>query len=129
MAMRGSCRRPFGRRHRRRGRILVSNGAGFGILDEKIDLVVLRAPIDRSDNDAGELAGPMNGGGLPIVLQHSDEMIARLEPHIVESGDEGGNLSVPFSIAQPLRTIDDRERNGVARHAGNKARAEIKHVH
>jgi hypothetical protein len=69
-------RRPLAGRHRRRRRILVGNGASFGILDEKIDLVVLRAPIDWSDDDTGELAGTVNGGGLPIVLQHTDEMIA-----------------------------------------------------
>jgi hypothetical protein len=69
----------------------------------------------------------MNGGGLPIVLQHGDEMIAGLEPDFVESGNEGRNLAVLCAVTLPLWAVDDCERIGIARYARDKARAEIKH--
>ena len=111
---------PFGAYDRRGGDILVGDGAGFGILDVKVDLVILGAPVDGGDNDSGELAGPMNGGGLPIVLQHGDEMVAGLEPDFVESGNERGNLAEPFPLGQTLRAVDNCERIGIAHYARDK---------
>ena len=42
------------------------------------------APVDRRDDDAGELAGPVEGRRLPAILQHGEQMIAGLESEIVE---------------------------------------------
>src|SRR5271155_4426887 len=41
--------------------VLVDYGTRFRILDAEIEFVGLGAPIHRSDDDAGELAGPMHG--------------------------------------------------------------------
>ena len=51
----------------------------------EIELGGGRAPIDRRDDDAGELAGPVQGRGLPAILQHREQMIAGLEPELGEA--------------------------------------------
>jgi hypothetical protein len=70
------------------GNILVDDRAGFGILDAEIDLLTRRAPVHGRDDDASELAGPVDGCCLPAILQHGEEMIAGLETELVEGGDE-----------------------------------------
>ena len=56
-----------------------------------------------------------------------DQMVAGLEPEPVEARDQRGNPPVPLRIGQPHVAIDDGERVRIARHAGEKARAKIKH--
>jgi hypothetical protein len=70
------------------GNVLVNDRAGFGIVDAEIDLLTRRAPVHRRDDDAGELAGPVDGRCLPAILQHGEELIAGLETEFVEGGDE-----------------------------------------
>ena len=69
--------RRLGRMHRRRGGVLVHDRHRHGIVEAEIELVGARAPIERRDDDAGELARPVDGRRLPAVLQHGDQMIAR----------------------------------------------------
>ena len=70
------------------GNVLVNDRAGFGILDAEIDIFTRRAPVHRRDDDAGELAGPVDGRCLPAILQHGEEMIAGLETELVEGGNK-----------------------------------------
>ena len=109
------------------GNVLIDDGLGFGILNAEIDLVILGAPIQRRDDDAGELTGPVDGGGLPAVLQHRDQMIAGLQSDLVERGDQRGNFRVPLPVGQPQLAVDNGQRFGIAVDARNKAGAEVKH--
>src|SRR5262249_30174903 len=79
------------------------------------------------DDDAGELTGPVDTRRLVAVLQHGHEVIARLQLQLVEAFDQRRNLPVPRRIRQPHLAVDDRDRLRVARHAGEKAGAEVKH--
>src|SRR6266404_1325399 len=85
------------------------------------------APIERGDDDAGELARPMDRRRLPAILQHSHEMVASFESERVEAGNERRNFFVPSAVGETDIAVDDRERVRVARDAGEEARAEIKH--
>ena len=67
-AMRGSVAAPARAVTALRGNVLIDEGASFGIVDTEIDLVVLGAPIHRRDDDAGELAGPVQRGRLPAYF-------------------------------------------------------------
>src|SRR5262249_4526330 len=69
----------------------------------------------------------MDGRSFPAVLQHGDEVVARLELQLVEALDQCGNLPKPSGIGQSHVAVDDGERLRVARHAGEKAGAEVKH--
>src|ERR1700730_18633089 len=85
------------------------------------------APIERGDDDAGELARPMDRRCLPAILQHRPEMVAGFKHERVESGTKRPNFFVPSAVGKPTIAVDDRERGRVARDAGEEARAEIKH--
>ena len=106
---------------------LVHHRLGLGILGAEIDLVGLGAPVDRRDHDAGELAGPVQRGRLVAILQQGEQTVARLEPHGIEAGDQGGDAPVPLRIGQSHVAVDDGECIRVARNARQEARAEIKH--
>ena len=106
---------------------LIDQRLGLGVGEAIVELVRGRAPVQRRDDDAGELAGPMDGRRLPVVLQHRDQMVAGLEPQPVEARDQRGNPPVPLRIGETHVAIDDGERVRVARNAGQKARAKIKH--
>ena len=118
----------LGRRlHRVRRHRLIDQRLGLGVVEAIVELVGGRAPVQRRDDDAGELAGPMDGRRLPVVLQRRDQMVAGLEPEPVEARDQRGNPPVPLRIGQAHLAIDDGERVRVARHAGQKAGSKIKH--
>ena len=106
---------------RLRGHVLVGDGLGLGVGQIEIEFARGRAPIHRRDDDAGELAGPMQGRGLPAVLQRGDEMIAGLQPDRVEARDQRRNAPVPLRVGQPQLAIDDRQRMRIAGDAGEKA--------
>ena len=106
---------------------LIDQRLGLGIGEAIVELVGGRAPVQRRDDDAGELAGPMDGRRLPVVLQRRDQMVAGLQPEPVEARDQRGNPPVPLRIGEAHVAIDDGERVRVARNAGQKARAKIKH--
>ena len=97
------------------------------ILEAEIELVRARAPIDRRDDDAGELAGPVDGRRLPAVLQHGDEMVAGGKPDLVKAGDQRRDAPIPLAIVEANVAVDDRQRIRIACDAGEKAGAEIKH--
>ena len=107
--------------------LLVHDRLGFGVIEAEIQFARAGAPIERRDDDAGELACPVDRRRFPPILQQRDEMVARVESKIVEAGDKRRNLSVPGVIGQPQLTVDDRQRVGITRHTGKEARAEIKH--
>jgi hypothetical protein len=70
------------------GNVLVDDRVGFGVLDAEIDFLAGRAPVHRRDDDAGELAGPVDSRRLPAILQKGKEMIAGLETNLVKGGNE-----------------------------------------
>ena len=109
------------------GDVLVDQRPWPRNLQAVVDLVGLGAPVDRRDDDAGELAGPVQRRRLPAVLQHGDQMIAGHQAELVEAGHHGRDAAVPLRIGQSHRAVDDGERVGIALHAGEKAGAEIKH--
>ena len=69
-----------------RGHILEDDRLRFGILQVIIDLVVLRAPVDWRNHNAGELARPMDRRRLPAVLQHRDQMVAWHKAKLIKRG-------------------------------------------
>ena len=118
----------FARRtHRLGGDLFVDDRLRLGVFEAEIQLARTGAPIQRGDDDAGELAGPVDRRCFPAVLQQRDEMIARPEPEVVEAGDERRNLLVPHAIGQAQFAVDDRQRVGIARDTRDETRAEIKH--
>ena len=110
------------------GDVLVNDRLRLGVGSAEVELVGGRAPVQRRDDDTGELAGPMDGGRLPAILQHRDEVIARLEAQARRSGDKCGNPLIPLRDSSGARRHRPcAERFGIARDAREKTRAEIKH--
>jgi hypothetical protein len=107
--------------------VLMEERLRLGVLTEEIEIVGGRAPVHRRYDDAGELAGPVQRRRLPAVLQHGDDMVAGPHAERVETRDHAGDAAVPLRIGQPHRAVDDRERIGVARHAGDEAEPQVKH--
>src|SRR5262249_4094905 len=103
------------------------DGLGLRVLDQKIQLVSGRAPVHWRDNDACELTRPMNGCGFPAVLRGSEQVIAGLEPKLIESRDDARYAPIPLHIGQPDRAVDDGESLGATLQAGDEACAKIKH--
>ena len=75
----GHCPGTFATRHFFGRHGLEDERPGLGVLQDEIDLVRLGAPVDRHDDDAGKLAGPVQGRRLPAVLQNRDQTIAAFE--------------------------------------------------
>jgi hypothetical protein len=113
--------------HRLRRHRLVDQRLGLGIVEAIVQLVCGRAPVQRRNDDAGELAGPVDCRRLPVVLQNRHEMVAGPKLQRVEARDQRRNPPVPLGIGEAHAAIDDRERVGVARDAGQEACAEIEH--
>ncbi len=67
----------------------IGDGAGLGVIEHEGEFVGFGAPVQRRDDDAGELAGPVQRRGFPAVLQQGDEMVAGFEAGVVERGDDG----------------------------------------
>ncbi len=109
--------------NRRGGGILIGDGLGLGIVEIEIEFACGRAPVDRGDDDAGELAGPMQRRRFGAVLQHGDEVVACLEPDGVEAFDQRRNLPVPLRVCQAQFAVRDGQRVRVAGDAAEKAEA------
>ena len=109
------------------GHTLVHDCPGLGVGKAEIEFVRTRAPIERRDDDAGELACPMDRRRLPAVLQQSDKMVAPLKPERVEGSDQRRYALVPGAIREPHVAVGDRQRTRVAGNTGQKTAAEIKH--
>src|SRR5262249_28131937 len=86
------------------------------------------APVDRRNDDAGKLTGPVDARGLVPVLQHGHEVIARLQLQLVEAFDQRGDLAVPGRVGESHVAVDDGERLRIARHAGEETGAEVEHA-
>ena len=109
--------------HRRGGGVFIGDRFGFGIAEIEIDLACAGAPIHRRDDDARELAGPMQRRRLPAVLQRRDQVIARLQPDRVEARDHRRDAPIPLRIGQAHLAIDDGKRVRIAGNAAEKAEA------
>ena len=107
--------------------LLEGDRLSAGVLDRVIDLVDLGAPVDGRDDDAGELASPMQSGGLPSVLQHGDEAIPRRQPQLGKAGNHRRYFGVPIPVAQPNVAVDNGDGFRIAGDACKKARPKIKH--
>src|SRR5262245_11367826 len=70
----------------------------------------------------------MNGRRFPPVLRGSEQVIAGLEPKLVERRDDARYAAVPFRIGQTFRAVDYGEGLGVTLHAGDETCAKIKHL-
>ena len=69
-----------------------------------VHLVGLGAPVQRRDDDAGELACPVQGRHLPAVLQQRDQVVAALQtPELRQKITEAG-----FSVSGTARADTDR---------------------
>jgi hypothetical protein len=117
----------LGRTHGRGGDLLVHDRLGFSIFEVEIEFLGSRAPVERGNDDPGELARPVDGRRFPAVLQHGHEVVAGFESERVEAGNERRDFVVPGAVAQPDIPVDDRQRLGITRDACEEARAEIKH--
>ena len=62
-----------------------------------------------------------------LFCSSRDQMVAGLELQRVEARHQRRNPAVPFGIGEAHAAIDDRERMGIARDAGEEACAEIEH--
>jgi len=110
------------------GNAFVDESLGFGVLDAEIEFVGFRAPIDRRDDDSGQLARPMNCRGFPSVLQHGDDVVAGSQSEVVECGDYGRYPRIPLRVGQPQLGVHDCHSAGIACHAGDETGTEIKHL-
>src|SRR6516225_6668350 len=117
----------IGRMHRRGADVFVDDRLRVGVVHAEIELMRAAAPIEWGDDDAGELARPMDRRRLPAILQHRHEMVASFKSERVEAGNERRNFFVPSAVGETDIAVDDRERAWIARDAGEEARAEIKH--
>ena len=121
------CTRRLRSLHRVGRHRLIDQRLRLGILQAIVQFVGGGAPVQRRDDDAGELACPVDRRRLPVVLQHCDEMVAGLELQGVEARHQRRNPAVPLGIGEAHAAVDDGERMGVARDAGEEACAEIEH--
>ncbi|PWC49900.1 hypothetical protein TSA6c_28105 [Azospirillum sp. TSA6c] len=107
--------------------VLIEQGERLGIGQAVIQLVRLHPPVQRHHGDAGQLAGPMDGRHLPIVLQRGGDAVAGAQGQPVEGADQPADALQPLRVGQPQVAVDDGERVRAALRAGQDAAAEVKH--
>ena len=61
------------------------------------------------------------------ILQHRDKVVAGLQPECGRASHQRRNPPIPLRVGQAHAAVDDRQRVGIARHAGDKAGSKIKH--
>ena len=121
------CDRPLAFGHRLACDGLEGDGLGVAVLQNEVDLIWLRAPVDRRDRQPGKLAGPVQARRFPAVLEHGDEVIAGFQAHAIECRDQRRNFVEPMRIGQADVAVDDGKRIGVPCRARHEAGAEVKH--
>ncbi len=107
---------------------LEHHGPRRGILRAIVQLLRAHAPVERRDDDARELARPVQAGRLPTVLQRRHQMIAAPEAHARQRANQPQDPLVPLRIAQAHIAVDDGRRFRVALDGRDKALSEIKHA-
>ncbi len=110
----------------RRGR-LEDEGLGFGILQHEIDVGGARPPIDRGDDETGELAGPMEERRLQPVLQHGDEACPLRQAEVVEPPHQGGDAGEALAVGEARHAIEEGEGVRGAGGAYRETGAKIEH--
>ena len=99
-----------------------------GVGHAVVDFFRLRAPVERRDHDARELAGPVQRRRFPAVLQHDEQTVAALQAELAQAiGDTQNHCD-----ATARRSAAHRHRRARARsdalHAVQERASEIKHV-
>src|SRR5262249_46151757 len=101
------------------------HGCRFGVLKAIPDLVYGRAPAHWREDDAEQLACPVQRRHLVSIPHHRHEMVARPQPHILQAAGNGRDVTVPIGIAHPTVVIDERLLMRLAHHRRGKRAAEI----
>ena len=94
---------------------------GLGVPQKEIEFGGRRSPVHGRHDHAGKLAGPMQGGGFPAILQRGHDVIAGRKSEGIEARYQGRDAAVPLRIGQAQLTIDDGKRVRIARNAAEKA--------
>ena len=98
---------------------------GLGVFQAVLDFIGTSTPTHGREDEADQVAGPVQRRHLVAIAHDDDEMLPGLESHLLQTARHRFDLAIPLRIAASAIAIDDRFLVRPAQDRDGKGGAEI----